>query len=261
MTKNMLKICMVQTDLFWEDKEKNLTGMDRLLNTIDEKPDIVILPEMFNTGFTMNAIEMADGKDSETIKWMQQKAYRLDAFITGSIIYTENNRIYNRLIWMKPSGEWEYYDKRHLFGIGGEKDSFSKGEKRKIIGAHGWRICPLICYDLRFPVWSRNTENYDLVIYLANWPASRRLVWDTLLTARAIENQAYVCGVNRIGTDGTGIEYNGGSVMINPKGEMICTITDNKERAELCTISLPLLHEFRKNFPVLSDRDDFNLII
>ena len=248
--KNILRICMVQADLIWEDKKSNLLLFDHLLNTKNESSDLIILPEMFNTGFTMKAFEMAESSNSLTIQWMREKAIEYNAVITGSLIYKENNSFFNRLIWMRPDGSYDSYDKRHLFRMGGEKDHYSGGKTKLITELHGWRVCPLICYDLRFPVWSRNREEYDFLFYIASWPASRRLVWDTLLRARAIENQAYVCGVNRIGQDGEGIKYNGGTVIFDPKGNELFAINDNQQKAGICEISLPLLNKFRNAFPV-----------
>lgn len=261
MIKNILRICMVQADLFWEDEKQNLMLMNNLLESIKSPVDLIILPEMFTTGFTMNSLRMAVSSESISLDWMRGKATEFQAVVTGSLIYGEGNSIYNRLIWMKPDGQFEYYDKRHLFIIGGEREHFTAGKEKLITELYGWKICPLICYDLRFPVWSRNTENYDLLIYVANWPASRRMVWDTLLRARAIENQSYVCGVNRIGKDGENIDYSGGTVLIDPKGNELYSVPDNKQKAGIFEISLPLLKEFREKFPVLEDRDQFNLLI
>ncbi len=259
MIKDILNICMVQVEIVWENKKNNLLRIDQLLNSNDVSPDLIILPEMFSTGFTMSTIEMAESGESETIEWMREKARVFESVITGSIIFKDQNRFYNRLIWMNPDGRWQYYDKRHLFVMGGESKHYSPGKNRLIADLYGWKVYPLICYDLRFPVWSRNCDEYDLLIYIASWPASRRIVWDTLLRARAIENQAYVCGVNRIGKDNDGIIYNGGTTLIDPKGNEISLFTDNEEETGVQEISMPVLKKFRKNFPVLKDRDNFSL--
>lgn len=259
MIKNSLKVCMVQMDISWEDKKNNLHRIDQYLNFKDKEVDLILLPEMFSTGFTMNTMKMAESDESETIGWMKEKSLQHNAVLTGSIIFKEKNRFYNRLIWMNPDGHWLFYDKRHLFSMGGEDIHYTAGKKQLFTNLCGWNIYPLICYDLRFPVWSRNTGNYDLLIYIANWPASRRIVWDTLLRARAMENQAYVCGINRVGTDMEGINYNGGTTMIGPKGDEICVFTDYEESAGICELSMPVLRKFRKKFPVLKDQDNFNI--
>ena len=255
--KDILKICLVQTDIVWQDKEKSFKKIEKLLGFLDDVPDLIILPEMFSTGFTMQSEILAENETGESISWMRETAKKYDSVITGSIIFRENNKVYNRLIWMPPSGVWNYYDKRHLFTMGGETENYHPGTRKLIIPLYGWKVCPLICYDLRFPVWSRNAENYDLLIYVANWPEPRRFVWDTLLIARALENQSYVCGINRTGVDGNNVKHNGGSVLIDPKGKKLITFPDNEEKAIICNISLTALTEFRKKFPVLNDRDNY----
>jgi len=255
----ILKICLIQVDITWEDKKKNMLKYSDIFRKLKDSPELIVLPEMFLTGFTMNYIEMAEDMEGETISWMRKMAGQYNSVITGSLIYTENQKVYNRLIWMKPSGDCEYYDKRHLFTMGGEKEIFSPGNKHLIVDLNGWRICPLICYDLRFPVWSRNTGNYDLLLYCANWPAIRQSVWDTLLTARALENQCFVCGINRIGTDGNDIKYSGGSRIIDPKGKKIVEMGKNRECSVISGISINELREFQNAFPVLKDRDEFQI--
>ena len=233
-----MKITIIQSDLVWEDKVANLARFDTHINNIQESTDIVVLPEMFSTGFSMNTAALAESMDGKTIQWMSNHAQTLDAVVTGSLIIKENGQFYNRLIWMKPDGTFEQYDKRHLFGMGsGEDKHYTAGTERLIVTYKGWKICPLICYDLRFPVWSRNTVDYDVLIYTANWPEPRSFHWKTLLVARAIENQSYVIGVNRVGVDALGSLHSGDSCVINPYGtveftqayqEMVFTTTLSK---------------------------------
>ena len=259
--KDKIKLALVQTDIVWESKKDNLSRYTRLIDKIETSPDIIVLPEMFLTGFSVNNISLAEGEDGITMQWMRKVSKRSNAVVTGSMIFSENNKVFNRLIWMCPSGEWQYYDKRHLFTLAGEDNHFNPGTERKIFNLHGWKILPLVCYDLRFPVWSRNSDDYDLLIYCANWPASRMFVWDILLAARAMENQSYVCGVNRVGIDINHVQHNGGSVIINPKGEKILSFRENEENISTCSISKKELEEFRKKFPVLKDRDKYQLMI
>ncbi len=259
--KEKIRLALVQVDIAWEDKKKNLEVYTKMLLGAKAKPDLIILPEMFQTGFTLTNVTMAEGEGGMTIQWMRDMAKQCNAVITGSIMFSDKNKLFNRLIWMEPSGEWQYYDKRHLFSVSGENIHFTSGHERQIFNLCGWKILPLICYDLRFPVWSRNSCNYDLLIYCANWPASRQFVWDILLTARALENQAFVCGVNRTGADMNNISYKGGSVIINPHGEKILTFRENEEDIKTCSVSKQELTECREKFPVLKDRDEYQLIL
>lgn len=254
-----LKICLVQSDIIWEDKKKNFEQYDIALDSQKGVSDLIVLPEMFATGFTMNAQKLAENEHGGTIAWMHEKAVKYNSVITGSMIFESGNDIFNRLIWMKPCGSWEYYDKRHLFTMAGEKEHYSAGNTRRTFLLKGWKIMPMICYDLRFPVWFRNTEEYDLMVNVACWPESRRLAWDTLIKARALENQSYVCGVNRTGIDGNIIKYNGGSVIIGPDGKTILSFADNVTGVKTGEISMTELREFRKNFPVLKDMDKFSI--
>ena len=201
-----LQIAIIQTDILWEDIEGNLKKFSKLISTIDQSVDLIVLPEMFSTGFSMRSNEMAESMDGKAVLWMKEMASSTNACITGSVIIKDMGKNYNRLIWATPNGEVSHYDKRHLFRMSKEQEHFSAGEKKLIVELKGWKICPLICYDLRFPVWARNKENYELLIYVANWPAPRKKVWETLLQARAIENISYVVGVNRIGEDGNGYD-------------------------------------------------------
>ncbi len=249
----------MQVDLNWEEASKNRELFDSLTEGLQGRADLVILPEMFTTGFTMNSARLAEPMSGETIRWMREKAVRLGAVITGSLIINENGRYYNRLIWMPPDGSVEWYDKRHLFRMGAEDRFYSAGKNRLVTRLKGWRISPLICYDLRFPVWSRNCNDTDVLIYVANWPASRRTVWNVLLKARAIENQVFVAGVNRVGTDGEGIKYLGETRMINPKGEVIAGLDSGFPGITIATLSPEDLTTFREKFPVALDADNFTI--
>ncbi|KAA6335765.1 omega-amidase [termite gut metagenome] len=223
--------------------------------------DLVVLPEMCATGFSMKSRALAESVSGNTITTLKKQAAQHQFAIAGSFIATENNACYNRGFFLTPQGETFFYDKRHLFRPGGESECFSSGNRKVVIPYCGWNICVMVCYDLRFPVWSRNVNNeYDLLVYVANWPSPRRLVWDTLLQARAIENLSYVCGVNRVGTDGNILHYNGGSAVYSPKGEKLTAIPDGKEHVETISLDLSSLRAFRERFPVWKDADSFDLL-
>jgi omega-amidase len=267
-----MKISTIQTSLYWESTDKNLSHLEILLDTITESTDLIVLPEMFTTGFTMNPEKMAEAANGETLSWMLRKAKEKNSVLCGSVSVKEKNgKYYNRLYWAQPDGNFQYYDKRHLFRMGGEEQHYSFGDKKIITKLKGWQICPLICYDLRFPVWSRNKwsneskkatakPEYDVLIYVANWPASRAYAWKQLLIARAIENQCYVIGVNRIGLDGNNYDHSGDSMVINPRGEIFSQTKANEERIETLELDENYLREYRKLFPVGLDADDFRLI-
>jgi omega-amidase len=252
-----LKITVVQPDIIWENAKANLDKYSELILKT-ESTDVIILPEMFTTGFSMESEKLKEKMDGTSVVWMKELAQAKDAVVTGSLIIEENDRIVNRCLWVFPDGRIEKYDKRHLFTMGQEHLHYSPGIDKLVVEYKGWRFCPLICYDLRFPVWSRNQENYDVLIYVANWPAPRHLVWKNLLVARAIENQSYCFGVNRTGTDGTSLKYLGDSALIDPKG--VGTFLGEKETVQTFEISYSELHRFRKNFPILNDRDEFEII-
>ncbi|MFC2117728.1 amidohydrolase [Bacteroidota bacterium] len=258
--KNILSVSVVQTNLNWENIELNLLKFDSLLEKINNKTDIVILPEMFTTGFSMNAEKFAEEENGRTLNWLMEKAGNLNALIIGSIIIRENSGYFNRLYTVFPDGSYKTYDKKHLFRIEGEADVYTPGNKRLIINYKGWKISPFICYDLRFPVWSRNKNNYDLYINVANWPGSRRDIWINLLKARAIENQVYAIGVNRIGEDSNDTGHTGDSMIIDPKGKTLAQAEKNKEEIINTEISLSELNDFRKKFPVGLDADNFEII-
>jgi omega-amidase len=252
-----LKITLIQSDLHWKSAQANLAMFEEKIWKIEEPTDLIILPEMFNTGFTMDAKEVAEPMNYQTFKWMKQMAAQTKAVVTGSLIIREGDKYYNRLIWMEPEGSFSIYDKRHLFRMAEEHQVFTAGDKKMIKEIKGWKICPLICYDLRFPVWSRNVNNaYDLLIYVANWPQARSVAWNTLLRARAMENLSYAVGVNRIGNDGNGIYYSGDSAFIGPKGEEIFLAYD-KELIHTQTLNYKDLQSFREKFPANLDADGF----
>lgn len=255
-----LRITTVQSILYWEDPDKNLLHFTEKLAAINNT-DIIVLPEMFTTGFTMKPGELAEDKGGKGLQWMQKTAAEKNCVITGSISVRDKGAYYNRLYWVLPDRTFSCYDKRHLFSMGHEPDHYTAGSEKLILNYKGWNICPLICYDLRFPVWSRNTKEnpYDVLIYVANWPQVRSHPWKQLLIARAIENQCYTVGVNRIGEDGNNIPHSGDTAVINPRGEIISDTTAGEDRAETVSLSWEALTEFRQAFPVLSDADRFTL--
>ncbi len=260
-----MKITLIQTHLHWEDRKKNLAHFDSLINSMKEQSDLILLPEMFTTGFSMKPEKVAE-EDGETLNWMKTKAREKNATITGSVAVKDNGNYYNRLFWVEPSGNIKTYDKRHLFRMAKEDEHYTQGTKKITGMIKDWKIRPLVCYDLRFPVWSRNVFNkangnweFDVLIYVANWPEVRNYPWKQLLIARAIENQCFVVGVNRIGKDGNDFSHSGDSVVINPRGEIISQTKANEESIETLTLDKHYLDEFRKNFPVGLDADDFEL--
>ncbi len=260
-----LNIAAIQTYLYWKDPEANLTHFESIITTIPDDTDLVILPEMFLTGFVVDPHRHAVSMDGEEISFLKRICQKRGFDILGSAIVKENEHYYNRLLFIDRQGTLEYYDKRHLFTFGGEHEKFRPGNEPKIFQCRGISFMPLVCYDLRFPVWARNTYNtdggyaYDILIYVANWPAARSRVWSTLLTARAIENQCYVIGVNRIGTDGEGLDYSGDSVVINARGEVVAAASPNEEHVLFYTIDINELNKFRAKFPVGPDWDAFLL--
>ncbi|MCB0395646.1 MAG: amidohydrolase [Flavobacteriales bacterium] len=263
-----LRITVIQTSLFWEDRKRNVEHFSALLNQVNAPTDLIVLPEMFTTGFTMKASELAEYQDGEGLRKMKEWASTKNAVITGSIITGDNEgRYFNRLYWVRPDGTYETYDKRHLFRMANEHASYSGGEKRLVVSLNGWRICPLICYDLRFPVWCRNRRldganesAYDVMVCIANWPERRSFAWKSLLIARSIENQAYVIGVNRIGMDGNDINYSGDSIALDPQGRSLTAIPSGKEAVATVILSASELEEYRKAFPVHLDADAVSVI-
>jgi omega-amidase len=256
-----LKITVFQGYLFWENTDKNLQNISlRLSGGIREKTDLIILPEMFSTGFTMDAERLAEPMDGKTTKWMHQIAQQYDCAVTGSIIIKEKDKYYNRLIWMRPNGTYDYYDKRHLFALGKEHNTYTPGTKKLFVELKGWKICPVICYDLRFPVWLRNIADnpYDLLIVVANWPERRAMHWRTLLPARAVENQTYVIGVNRVGHDGNEVYHSGDSTCIDPNGNVVYYKRDEDDVYTFSIIA-DEVKKARRALPFLKDSDEFEM--
>lgn len=251
-----LQIAIVQKDLVWQDAQENKNQLDVLLSGINNV-DIIILPEMFTTGFSMNPKSLAEKMNGRTVNWMQKKARELKSALVGSIIIEEQNKFYNRLLFVHPNGKVESYDKRHAFTLAGEDKEFSVGSSKLIVDFKGWKICPLICYDLRFPVWSRNVENYDMLIYVANWPKPRINAWNTLLKARAIENMSYCIGVNRVGLDAKEHIYSGNSIAIDYLGKELTQIAENKEVILYATLNKIGLIATREKLSFLNDKDKF----
>ncbi|MDT8400914.1 MAG: amidohydrolase [Bacteroidales bacterium] len=255
-----MRISFLQSDIVWEDKEANFRKYESWLKSLAGQTDVVVLPEMFNTGFSMNSENLAENMEGRTAKWMREITSGAGFGLMGSFIVIENGRYYNRLVFMKPDGSYSTYDKGHLFRMEKENVFFTKGQHAVIDSYMDWNFSLQVCYDLRFPVWSRNLNNaYDILIYVANWPASRRKVWNTLLKARAIENQCFVLGVNRIGRDGNGISYCGDSVLIDPRGNTVVKARLNTAEIITSGISLDDLKNFRNKFPVWLDADSFEL--
>lgn len=258
--QDTLKIALIQSNLIWEDPSKNRSAFEDKINTISDIIDIIVLPEMFSTGFTMAPNLVAETMEGETIGWMKALAAKVGAALCGSLIISENENYYNRFVFVSPNGEIESYDKRHTFTLAGEDKVYKAGTEKKIIHYKGWSICPLICYDLRFPVWARNTENYDLLLYMANWPKPRINAWDALLKARAIENMSFTIGVNRIGTDGNQLEYNGHSGAFDALGNELTNIEENKESITVVEVDIKRQNKIRETLRFLDDGDRFNLI-
>lgn len=252
-----MKISVVQTGIAWENKEENFRNLEIVLKPLINNTDLVILPETFNTGFSMNPLQLSENEDGETFRWLTGMSEKGNFGICGSYIVNHKGKYYNRFVFVSPEKEKFNYDKRHLFSLGGEGKLFTRGKNRLVFNFRGFRISPYICYDLRFPVWSRNRNDCDLLIYAANWPEVRREVWNTLLKARAIENQCFAAGSNIIGTDGEGIKYCGDSAIISPRGEVLVSAAFNKEEVISAELSLMDLNDFRTKFPVSSDADNF----
>ncbi len=261
-----LSISIIQSEIVWENPEKNINLFNKKIDDINSDTDLIILPEVFNTGFPVDPKRFAETLNGKTVNWLKQKAAEKNCVITGSLLIKENKKFYNCLIWMQADGNFKTYKKRHVFHLGEESEIISPGKGKLIVELKGWKICPMICFDLRFPVWSKNRFinnefEYDLLIYVANWPAQRSYPWKQFLISRAIENLSYLAGVNRIGTDNPGNKYSGDSAVINPKGEIISNITPEKEQTETISLSYKNLEQFRNDFNVGYDWDDFEIII
>lgn len=258
--KTKLNVALIQSDLIWENPEENRNHFESKIEAISEAVDLIILPEMFTSGFTMNAEAVAETMDGKTLNWLKHLASKNNTAITGSLVISENNNFYNRLVFVHPNGKIDTYDKRHTFTLAGEHKIYTAGESKSIINYNGWKICPLICYDLRFPVWARNTEDYDVLLYVANWPKPRINAWDALLKARAIENMSYCIGVNRVGLDATGHEYPGHSACYDVLGEKVISFEPNETNVKLITLEKSPIDKYRNKLNFLNDRDDFAIL-
>ncbi len=257
--QEQLKVALIQSDLIWENPKLNRICFTEKIHAIKDPVDLIVLPEMFTTGFTMNAKAVAESMLGETVLWMQDMASKKNAAITGSIVISEEGKFYNRLLFVEPSGKITYYNKRHTFTLVGEDTIYKAGDQKVLVDYKGWKICPLICYDLRFPVWSRNAENYHLLLYVANWPIPRISAWSTLLKARAIENMSYCIGVNRIGIDGVNAHYNGSSVAYDVLGNTMSTMPLNKAYTSIVTLEKKHIVRYRNTFKFLDDQDRFTI--
>jgi predicted amidohydrolase len=255
-----LQITTIQSTLFWEDKQANLNMFEDKIKGLQHKGGVVILPEMFSTGFSMNTTDLAETMDGNTLHWMKRVSKENNIILTGSVIISENNQFFNRLIWMLPNQTFGFYDKRHLFAYAGENQFYSSGNKRLIASVNGWKLNLNICYDLRFPVWARQQQEneYDVLVYVANWPEKRNHAWKSLLTARAIENQCYVVGVNRVGVDGKGINYSGDTMVVDPLG-VVLYHKENEEDIFTTLLQKEALQSIRQQFPFSKDADGFTL--
>jgi len=255
-----LRVAIIQTNLVWENPEENRRLLEAKINTMSADVDLVVLPEMFTSGFTMNPDTVAETMEGKTIAWLKEITKAKQMAIMGSLVVSENNNFYNRMVCVEPSGTITTYDKRHTFTLAGEHKVYTAGTEKVLFNYKGWEICPLICYDLRFPVWARNVEDYDLLIYVANWPKVRIDAWDALLKARAIENMTYCIGVNRVGLDGNNFEYSGHSAAYDVLGNRIDTLSENEEAIQIVTLEKSAIKKYREKLNFLNDRDQFNLI-
>ena len=261
-----ITVTLIQNDIIWEKVNDNLEMYSDVLDAIPTKTDLIILPEMFTTGFSMNAMKLAEKQGGRTMQWMKKWSEKMESVVTGSIIIHDQDKFYNRLIWMRPDGSFSFYDKRHLFRMADEHLYYAQGRARLITEIKGWKICPLICYDLRFPVWSRNRYfdsqwEYDILVYTANWPATRDNIWHTLLSARAIENQAFVAGVNRVGYDGNNISYSGNSLVVDLSGNILISCNPGKTACKSIMLCRENLIENRNILEAGRDWDQFSIKI
>ncbi|MDO1501841.1 amidohydrolase [Winogradskyella maritima] len=256
--KEDLTVALVQMALAWENPVQNRVAIQQHIEEISDAVDLIVLPEMFTSGFTMHGESIAETMNGESIQLLKNLAKKNNTAITGSLVIKEHEQLYNRLVFIEPDGKISTYDKRHTFTLAGEHKVYTAGKEKVIIDYKGWKICPLICYDLRFPVWARNTEDYDLLLYVANWPKPRINAWDALLKARAIENMSYCIGVNRVGLDGNNHEYPGHSACYDVLGHRIDSIPENKEAIEVVTLEKSKIKTYRDKLNFLNDRDHFN---
>ncbi|SDB64197.1 Predicted amidohydrolase [Flavobacteriaceae bacterium MAR_2010_188] len=258
--EDQLKVAILQSDLVWENAEENRINFTNQLIGLNDTVDLIVLPEMFSTGFSMNAEELYETMEGDTINWMQKMAGQKHAAIIGSLIIKDEDKFYNRLFFVHPNGKIETYDKRHTFSLAGEHEVYEKGTSRLVVDYKGWKICPLVCYDLRFPAWSRNTEDFDVLIYVANWPEARIKAWDILLQARAIENMCYSVGVNRVGEDGNGYNYVGHSAVYDMLGKRLDELQSDEVSLATVVLDQNILHETRNKLNFLADRDVFEVL-
>jgi predicted amidohydrolase len=260
MSSDQLLITILQPDIVWEDKDANMLQYEKMIAGITGQKQIVVLPEMFSTGFSMAPDRLAEPMDGKTVRWMADMAVKNKCIMAGSLIIEEDGKYYNRLLWVQPNGKIGHYDKRHLFGFAGEDKHYTRGDVRQIVSVNGWRINLQVCYDLRFPVWARNqSDEYDVLLYVANWPQQRSIAWKTLLQARAIENMSFVIGVNRVGKDDKNNNYSGASSIFGPLGELIWQ-GDDKVAYHTVTLNKQALLKAREDYPFLQDRDQFILV-
>lgn len=255
-----MRIAIVQSSIVWEKPEFNFKNFEIKIKEAAPKSDLILLPEMFTTGFSMHPDQLAESYPGNTVNWLKRMATENNVAITGSYIAQEGSNYYNRMIFAHPNGNINFYDKRHLFRMANEHEFYTSGSKRVVINFMGWRILLLVCYDLRFPVWSRNMNDYDLIVLVANFPERRRHAWNTLLQARAIENQCYVAACNRVGADGNGINHSGDSQIIDPLGQLVSIATASNEETIISTISLENINKLRESFPVHMDADRFEIL-
>jgi len=257
--QNELNVVGIQADLVWENPTQNIAFFEEKINALSKNTDLVVLPEMFTTGFTMKPEKVAEKMDGNTVSWMQKMALENEIALCGSLVIEENKKYYNRLVFVHPSREIETYDKRHSFTLAGEDNVYTSGTERLIVTYKGWKICPLVCYDLRFAVWTRNTDNYDLLIFIANWPVIRIKAWETLLKARAIENMSYVIGVNRTGKDANNYNYSGNSLVVDYFGETMSNLKHNEVGIINATLVKTEQDSIRKKLGFLNDKDSFKI--
>ena len=258
--QDTLKIAIIQSDLVWENPKENRDRFTKKMTSITMPIDVILLPEMFTSGFTMNPENVFETMQGQTIAWMKKTANEKQAAIGGSLVIKENDVFYNRFVFVKPNGSIETYDKRHTFTLAGEHRVYKAGTKKVVFDFKGWKLCPLVCYDLRFPVWSRNVENYDVLMYVANWPKPRINAWDTLLKARAIENMSYCIGVNRVGLDTNNHEYSGHSAVYDGLGNLLTSLKNNEEGIEIVSLEKNHISTIRNKLKFLDDRDTFTVM-
>ena len=256
---DILKVSAIQTYLQWESIDENLKDFEELISQISDTVDLIVLPEMFSTGFTMQPSRVAESMNDKTVQWMKSIAKKRNTALVGSLVIKQNDKYFNRCVFVHPNGTLETYDKRHTFTLAGEHKVYTAGKKNLTVNYRGWKICPLICYDLRFPVWSRNTQDYDILIYMANWPKPRINAWDILLKARAVENMSYTIGINRVGADENKYEYSGHSKFIDCLGNVIDEIEESKEGIMTCNLKKSSQDEIRNKLNFLNDKDAFTI--